>query len=102
VWVGYARGEIPMPSVPGYGRGYGGVLAAPIWHDFMLYAMHDQPIMGFPPPPIPFQSYSPPAPSPSPGPDDPSTGSGQDHGGDGGGGPNGQGPGGEGPPGQDG
>jgi penicillin-binding protein 1A len=102
VWVGYARGEIPMPSVPGYGRGYGGVLAAPIWHDFMLYAMHDQPIMGFPPPPIPFQSYSPPAPSPSSGPDDPSTGSGQDEGGDGGGGPNGQGPGGEGPPGQDG
>jgi membrane peptidoglycan carboxypeptidase len=54
VWVGYARAEIPMPSVPGYGTGFGGTLAAPIWHDFMLFAMRNEPAIGFPPPPIPF------------------------------------------------
>jgi penicillin-binding protein 1A len=66
VWVGYARAEIPMPNVPGYGTGFGGTLAAPIWHDFMLFAMRNEPPLGFPPPPIPFgygytdSSYSPP------------------------------------------
>jgi penicillin-binding protein 1A len=54
VWVGYARAEIPMPNVPGYGTGFGGTLAAPIWHDFMLFAMRDEPALGFPPAPIPF------------------------------------------------
>jgi penicillin-binding protein 1A len=54
VWVGYARGEVPMPNVPGYGPGFGGTLAAPIWHDFMLFAMRNEPPLGFPPPPIPF------------------------------------------------
>ncbi len=29
VWVGYPQGNIPMPN------GFGGALAAPIWHDFM-------------------------------------------------------------------
>ena len=38
VWVGYAKAEIPMRSVPGYGEGFGGTLAAPIWHDYMLAA----------------------------------------------------------------
>ncbi len=54
VWVGYARAEVPMPNVPGYGTGFGGTLAAPIWHDFMLYAMQGRRVMGFRPPPIPF------------------------------------------------
>jgi membrane peptidoglycan carboxypeptidase len=54
VWVGYARAEIPMPNVPGYGRGFGGTLAAPIWHDFMLFAMRNEPALGFRPAPIPF------------------------------------------------
>ena len=38
VWVGYAAREQPMPNVPGYGTGFGGTLAAPIWHDYMLAA----------------------------------------------------------------
>lgn len=32
VWVGYPQGNIGMPN------GFGGTLAAPIWHDFMLAA----------------------------------------------------------------
>lgn len=32
VWVGYPQGNVPMPN------GFGGVLAAPIWHDFMARA----------------------------------------------------------------
>jgi penicillin-binding protein 1A len=32
VWVGYPQGNIPMPN------GFGGTLAAPIWHDFMQAA----------------------------------------------------------------
>lgn len=32
VWVGYPQGNIPMPD------GFGGALAAPIWHDFMQQA----------------------------------------------------------------
>jgi penicillin-binding protein 1A len=33
VWVGYPQGNIPMGP-----NGFGGTLAAPIWHDFMLRA----------------------------------------------------------------
>jgi penicillin-binding protein 1A len=79
VWVGYAQGEIPMPSVPGYGPGFGGVLAAPIWHDFMLAATRGMSPRPFPPPPIPLgggvappptsappPTTTPPTPSPSP------------------------------------
>jgi penicillin-binding protein 1A len=32
VWVGYPQGNVPMPD------GFGGALAAPIWHDFMQEA----------------------------------------------------------------
>jgi penicillin-binding protein 1A len=32
VWVGYPQGNVPMPG------GFGGTLAAPIWHDYMLSA----------------------------------------------------------------
>jgi membrane peptidoglycan carboxypeptidase len=61
VWVGYARGEIPMPYVPGHGPGFGGVLAAPIWHDFMLRATAGLPVRDFP-------DVPPPSPSPTPSP----------------------------------
>jgi membrane peptidoglycan carboxypeptidase len=69
VWVGYAEGEIPMPNVPGYGAGFGGVLAAPIWHDFMLFATRRMQPRSFPPAPIPFGGSVPSPPtstSPSP------------------------------------
>ena len=70
VWVGYAGAETPMPAVPGYGQGFGGVLAAPIWHDFMLLATRGMPVRAFPPPPtgIPTspQHVVPPSPHPSP------------------------------------
>jgi penicillin-binding protein 1A len=32
VWVGYPQGNLPMPN------GFGGSLAAPIWHDYMVRA----------------------------------------------------------------
>lgn len=51
VWVGHAKAEIPMPYVPGIGPGYGGVLAAPIWRDYMLEATRGLPVEAFPPPP---------------------------------------------------
>jgi membrane peptidoglycan carboxypeptidase len=54
VWVGQADAEIPMRSVPGYGEGFGGVLAAPIWHDYMLDATRNLPVRDFAPPPIRF------------------------------------------------
>jgi penicillin-binding protein 1A len=74
VWVGYARAEIPMPYVPGYGTGYGGVLAAPIWHDFMLMATEGMPVESFVTPSIGYYTPAPPlSPSPSPTPA-PSTG----------------------------
>jgi penicillin-binding protein 1A len=66
VWVGYALGEIPMPNVPGYGQGFGGVLAAPIWHDFMLAATRGMRPEGFPAPPIPLGGSAAPPSTPSP------------------------------------
>ena len=88
VWVGYAEGEIPMPHVPGYGEGFGGVLAAPIWHDFMLAATRGLAPRSFPRPPIPFggsaasppTSTPPPTPSPSPSPTGNGNGGGNGHG----------------------
>jgi penicillin-binding protein 1A len=69
VWVGHAQAEIPMPYVPGYGRGFGRVLAAPIWHDFMLAATAGMPVLDFPPPPIPlFRPAHEPEPTPTPSP----------------------------------
>jgi membrane peptidoglycan carboxypeptidase len=67
VWVGYARAEIPMPYVAGYGTGYGGVLAAPIWHDFMLLATQGMPVEYFTSPSVGYGT-TPPPPSPSPSP----------------------------------
>ncbi len=65
VWVGWAKAEIPMPYIPGYGTGFGGVLAAPIWHDYMLMATRGMPPLPFASPSIPF-GFSPPAPTTSP------------------------------------
>jgi penicillin-binding protein 1A len=50
VWVGWAKGEIPMENIPGYGPGFGGVLAAPIWDDFMRAATRGLPERRFPRP----------------------------------------------------
>jgi penicillin-binding protein 1A len=66
VWVGYARAEISMPDVPGYGTGFGGILAAPIWHDFMAYATQGMPVASFPSASISFYRPAPPPPSPAP------------------------------------
>jgi penicillin-binding protein 1A len=69
VWVGYARAEIPMPYVSGYGTGFGGVLAAPIWHDYMLLATQGMLAESFASPSIGFYAPAPPSPpSPSPSP----------------------------------
>jgi penicillin-binding protein 1A len=38
VWVGYPNADIYMNDVNGLGPGYGGTLAAPIWHDYMVKA----------------------------------------------------------------
>jgi penicillin-binding protein 1A len=38
VWVGYPNADTYMNDVNGLGPGYGGTLAAPIWHDFMQKA----------------------------------------------------------------
>jgi penicillin-binding protein 1A len=67
VWVGYPQGNIPMSD------GFGGTLAAPIWHDFML-AASDGYCGDFPQPAVPFTgtaftgphsaSKEPPAPTP--------------------------------------
>jgi penicillin-binding protein 1A len=44
-WVGHERGRVPMPGA------YGGTVAAPIWHDFMMVAMRGLPAMPLPPVP---------------------------------------------------
>jgi penicillin-binding protein 1A len=46
-WVGHERGRVPMPGA------YGGTVAAPIWHDFMLTAMRGLPPLGLPEAPAP-------------------------------------------------
>jgi penicillin-binding protein 1A len=38
VWVGYPNSTISMTDVNGLGPGFGGTLAAPIWHDYMSVA----------------------------------------------------------------
>jgi membrane peptidoglycan carboxypeptidase len=55
VWVGYSKREIPMRGlrVLGGGNAFGGTIAAPIWHDFMLRAVAGLPPIGFPAPPPP-------------------------------------------------
>ena len=46
-WVGHERARIPMPGA------YGGTVAAPIWHDFMMVAMRGLPALGLPGVPSP-------------------------------------------------
>jgi penicillin-binding protein 1A len=55
VWVGYGypNKEIPMTGAPVlHGlHAFGGTLAAPIWHDFMVKALQGIPVENFPTPP---------------------------------------------------
>lgn len=53
VWVGYPNATTSMNDVNGLGPGYGGTLAAPIWHDFMQYASHGY-CSDFPAPAVPW------------------------------------------------
>jgi membrane peptidoglycan carboxypeptidase len=51
VWVGYSKNETTsLAGVNGSG-GFGGSLAAPVWHDFMAVAEQGLPIQQFPTPP---------------------------------------------------
>jgi penicillin-binding protein 1A len=50
VWVGFPRGLVPMDAYYGHSV-YGGTLAAPIWHAFMLKAMAGYPVEIFEPAP---------------------------------------------------
>ena len=45
VWVGFPNGQIPMDTYYG-GSVFGGTVAAPIWHDFMVKAMAGLPRRG--------------------------------------------------------
>jgi hypothetical protein len=52
VWVGFPSGQIPMDDY--YGSSvFGGRVAAPIWHAFMLKAMQGYEVEGFEPAPAP-------------------------------------------------
>jgi penicillin-binding protein 1A len=53
VWVGYSKDEIPMRDLPvlGGGNAFGGTIAAPIWHDYMIKAAASLPLLDFPPAP---------------------------------------------------
>jgi penicillin-binding protein 1A len=52
VWVGFPFGQIPMDTYYG-GSVFGGTVAAPIWHDFMLRAIQGYPVEGFESAPAP-------------------------------------------------
>ncbi|MGZ4313349.1 MAG: transglycosylase domain-containing protein, partial [Solirubrobacteraceae bacterium] len=54
VWVGYPDRTTSMNDVNGLGPGFGGTLAAPIWHDYMTKATGGY-CGDFPPPTHPFQ-----------------------------------------------
>jgi penicillin-binding protein 1A len=54
VWVGYPNATTSMNDVNGLGPGFGGTLAAPIWHDYMSQAS-DGFCGDFPPPTHPWQ-----------------------------------------------
>jgi membrane peptidoglycan carboxypeptidase len=46
VWMGYAKGSIPMRNVHGQ-RAFGGTFCAPIWRNFMVRALKGQPSLRF-------------------------------------------------------
>ncbi len=50
VWVGFPFGNVPMDSYYGHSV-FGGTLAAPIWHAFMVRATGGMAVEGFPAPP---------------------------------------------------
>jgi penicillin-binding protein 1A len=52
VWVGYPN-EVPMRDLPVLGgrNAFGGTIAAPIWHDYMVTAVAGMAVKGFPPAP---------------------------------------------------
>lgn len=52
VWVGFKQGQIPLNEYYGYSV-FGGTLAAPIWHDYMMRIMSGLPNIGFAAPPAP-------------------------------------------------
>jgi penicillin-binding protein 1A len=52
VWVGFPQGNVPMSGYYGHSV-FGGTLAAPIWHDFMVKALAGMPVASFPGPPPP-------------------------------------------------
>jgi 1A family penicillin-binding protein len=49
VWVGYPN-EVPMRDLPvlGGANAFGGTIAAPIWHDYMVTAVSGMAVKGFP------------------------------------------------------
>jgi len=55
VWVGYSKSEIPMRNLPvlGGANAFGGTIAAPIWHNFMIKAVQGLKVKDFPAPPTP-------------------------------------------------
>jgi penicillin-binding protein 1A len=53
VWVGYPNSTTSMDDVNGLGPGFGGTLAAPIWHDYMSVASNGY-CGDFPTPAVPF------------------------------------------------
>jgi penicillin-binding protein 1A len=53
VWVGYPNSTTSMNDVNGLGPGFGGTLAAPIWHDYMAQASNGY-CSDFPQPADPF------------------------------------------------
>jgi penicillin-binding protein 1A len=53
VWVGYPNATTSMTDVNGLGQGFGGTLAAPIWHDYMSVASNGY-CGDFTPPAVPF------------------------------------------------
>src|SRR5581483_8061303 len=53
VWVGYPNATTSMNDVNGLGPGFGGTLAAPIWHDYMVNATNGY-CGDFPPPTHPW------------------------------------------------
>ncbi len=57
VWVGYPKSTVSMNDVNGLGPGYGGTLAAPIWHDYMAQAIGGS-CGDFPQPTAPFHGTS--------------------------------------------
>ncbi len=68
VWIGYPKGEIPMVGVEGYSAMFGGDIPALIWHDFMLSATANMPILTFPTPSFSGYTVGPATPPPSPTP----------------------------------